>query len=115
MRPKSLVLYAVLLLVLLGLIAVSAYSLRQYVRLRESRRIVEEQSTLEIQSILDHCRDQILRHPDSVRTGVLGNLLSRNTQRSAAKFECAQSVFTDAFGKASSSIRGDSTGGSALE
>jgi D-alanyl-D-alanine carboxypeptidase len=63
-RPKSLVLYAVLLLVLLGLIAVSAYSLRQYVRLRESRRIVEEQSTLEIQSILDHCRDQILRHPD---------------------------------------------------
>jgi len=63
-RPKSLALYAVLLLVLLGLIAVSAYSLRQYVRLRESRRILEEQLKFEIQNILDHCRDQILRHPD---------------------------------------------------
>ena len=64
MRPKSIALYAVLLLVLLGLMAVSAYSLRQYVRLRESRRLVEEQLSLEIQSILEHCRDQILRHPD---------------------------------------------------
>jgi D-alanyl-D-alanine carboxypeptidase len=63
-RPKSLALYAVLLLVMLGLIAVSAYSLRQYVRLRESRRILEEQLTFEIQNILDHCREQILRHPD---------------------------------------------------
>jgi D-alanyl-D-alanine carboxypeptidase len=63
-RPKSLVLYAVLLLVLLGLMAVSAYSLRQYVRLRERRRIVEEQLALEIGSILEHCRDQLQRHPD---------------------------------------------------
>jgi D-alanyl-D-alanine carboxypeptidase len=63
-RPKSIALYAVLLLVLLGLIAVSAYSLRQYVRLRESRRLREEQLSLEIQSILEHCRDQIRRHPD---------------------------------------------------
>jgi D-alanyl-D-alanine carboxypeptidase len=63
-RPKSLALYGILLLVLLGLIAVSAYSLRQYVRMRENQRIVEEQLTIEIQSILDHCRDQILRHPD---------------------------------------------------
>ena len=64
MRPKSLALYGALLLVLLGLIAVSAYSLRQYVRLRESRRIVEQQLADEIRNILDHCRDQIRRHPD---------------------------------------------------
>jgi D-alanyl-D-alanine carboxypeptidase len=63
-RPKSLALYGALLLVLLGLIAVSAYSLRQFVRLRENRRIVEEQLAEEIQNILDHCRDQIRRHPD---------------------------------------------------
>jgi D-alanyl-D-alanine carboxypeptidase len=63
-RPKSLVLYGALLLALLGLIAVSAYSLRQYVRQRESRRIVEEQLLNEIQEIIDHCRDQIQRHPD---------------------------------------------------
>jgi D-alanyl-D-alanine carboxypeptidase len=63
-RPKSLVLYGILLLVLLGLIAVSAYSLRQYVLLRQSRRIVEQQLAVEIQSILGHCRDQIARHPD---------------------------------------------------
>jgi D-alanyl-D-alanine carboxypeptidase len=63
-RPKSLALHGALLLVLLGLIAVSAYSLRQYVRLRESRRIVEGQLLLEIQDIIDHCRDQIRRHPD---------------------------------------------------
>ncbi len=64
MRPKSIALYTVLLLVLLGLFALSAYSLRQYVRLRESRRLVEEQLGLEIQNILEYCRDQILRHPD---------------------------------------------------
>ncbi len=64
MRPKSLALYTVLLLVALGLIAVSAYSLKQYLSVRESRRILEEQLTFEIQNILDHCRDQILRHPD---------------------------------------------------
>ena len=64
MRPKSPALYGALLLVLLGLIAVSAYSLRQYVRLRESRRIVEQQLADEIRNILDHCRDQIRRHPD---------------------------------------------------
>ena len=64
MRPKSLALYAVLLLVALGLIPVSVYSLRQYLRLRESRRILEEQLTVQVQNILDHCRDQILRHPD---------------------------------------------------
>jgi len=63
-RPKSPALYGALLLVLLGLIAVSAYSLRQYVRLRESRRIVEQQLADEIRNILDHCRDQIRRHPD---------------------------------------------------
>jgi D-alanyl-D-alanine carboxypeptidase len=63
-RPKSIVLYGALLLVLLGLIAVSAYSLRQYVRLRENQRIVEEQLMHEVQGILDHCRDRILRHPD---------------------------------------------------
>jgi len=63
-RPKSLALYGALLLVLLGLIAVSAYSLRQYVRLRESRRIVEQQLADEIYNILDHCRGQIRRHPD---------------------------------------------------
>jgi len=63
-RPKSLALYAVLLLVALGLIAVSAYSLRQYVHLRETRRLEEEQLMHEIRSILEHCRDQIQRHPD---------------------------------------------------
>jgi D-alanyl-D-alanine carboxypeptidase len=63
-RSKSLALYAVLILVLLGLIAVSAYSLRQYLQLRENRRIVEEQLIVEIHSILESCRDEIQRHPD---------------------------------------------------
>ena len=63
-RPKSQALYGVLLLVLLGLFAVSAYSLRQYVRLRESRRLMEEQLMLEIGRIVEYCRNQILRHPD---------------------------------------------------
>jgi D-alanyl-D-alanine carboxypeptidase len=63
-RPRSLALYGVLLLLLLGLIAVSAYSLRQFVRIRESRRIQEEQLMDGMGMILDHCRDQIRRHPD---------------------------------------------------
>jgi D-alanyl-D-alanine carboxypeptidase len=54
----------VLLLVLPGLIAVSAYSLRQYVRLRENRRLEEQQLMEEVRSIVEHCRDQIRRHPD---------------------------------------------------
>jgi D-alanyl-D-alanine carboxypeptidase len=51
-------------LVLVVLIGVSAYSLTQYLRFRENQRIVEQKQLLEIQDILDRCRDQILRHPD---------------------------------------------------
>ncbi len=64
MRPRSLTLYIVLSLVFIVLIGVSAYSLTQYLRLRENQRIVEEELLLEIRYILDRCRDQILRHPD---------------------------------------------------
>ncbi|UCF99564.1 MAG: M15 family metallopeptidase [Spirochaetaceae bacterium] len=64
MRPKTGAFYIFITLVLLGLIAVSAYSLTQYLRLRENRRLVEQQLADEIQNILGHCRNQILRHPD---------------------------------------------------
>jgi D-alanyl-D-alanine carboxypeptidase len=63
-RAKSLALYGILLLVLLGLIAVSAYSLRQFARMRESRRLEKEQLMVEIRAMVEHCRDQIRRHPD---------------------------------------------------
>ncbi len=64
LRPRSLTLYIVLFLLLVVLIGVSAYSLTQYLRFREERRIVEQEQLLEIRYILDRCRDQILRHPD---------------------------------------------------
>lgn len=64
LRPRSLTLYIVLSLVLVVLIGVGAYSLTRYPRFRENQRIVEEELLLEIQYILDRCRDQILRHPD---------------------------------------------------
>lgn len=64
LRPRSLTLYIVLSLVLVVLIGFSAYSLTRYLRFRENQRIVEEELLLEIQYILDRCRDQILRHPD---------------------------------------------------
>jgi D-alanyl-D-alanine carboxypeptidase len=51
-------------LLLLGLIAVSAYSLSRYLQVRENKRVVEQQLTGEIQAIIGHCEDQILRHPD---------------------------------------------------
>jgi hypothetical protein len=54
----------VLILVLIGLVAVSAYSLRQYARLRETRRLQEQQLIEEIGNIVENCRDQIQRHPD---------------------------------------------------
>ena len=64
MQRKTLALYLILSLVLLGLIAAGAYSLGQYARLREERRMVERQLVLEIQSLLQQCRDRIQRHPD---------------------------------------------------
>lgn len=64
MQRKTLALYLILSLVLLGLIAASAYSLGQYARLREERRMAEQQLSQEIQSLLEQCRDRIRRHPD---------------------------------------------------
>jgi D-alanyl-D-alanine carboxypeptidase len=64
LRSKAPILYLILSLALLALIAVSAYSLSRYLRFRENRRIAEQGLMLEIQSIVAHCQDQILRHPD---------------------------------------------------
>jgi D-alanyl-D-alanine carboxypeptidase len=54
----------VLSLILLGLIAASAYGLSRYVRFRANQHIVEQQLTEQIQGMLEQCRKQILRHPD---------------------------------------------------
>jgi D-alanyl-D-alanine carboxypeptidase len=64
LRPRALTLYATLSLILIVLIGASAYSLTKYLRFRENQRIVEQEQLLEIQHILDRCRDQVLRHPD---------------------------------------------------
>jgi len=64
LHPRSLTSYIILSVVLVALIGFGARSLTRYLRFRENQRIVEEELLLEIQFILERCRDQILRHPD---------------------------------------------------
>ena len=64
LRPKTAAAYVILALVLLAAVAASAYSLRRFLNLREHRRTEERELSVEIQSILEYCRDQIQRHPD---------------------------------------------------